>query len=143
GCASDLPALLRAAARDVPAGGVLVGTVVIGTVVIGTVAVGVVVGAVVVVGAEVGLDHLGIGAHGIRGAGGDLPAVVEYQDVVGQAHHHGHPVLHEAHGDPAVDDPADQPGEPFGFLLGQPCRRFVEQEQLGLGGQCQCDRHPF
>src|SRR6185369_17145979 len=40
-------------------------------------------------------DHLGVVAHVIRGAVGDLAAVLEHDDMVGDFHHHGHVVLDE------------------------------------------------
>src|SRR5918994_681884 len=51
---------------------------------------------------EVGLDDLRVVAHLHRLALGDLLAVVEHRDLLGDAHHHLHVVLDEEDRDPLV-----------------------------------------
>ena len=48
---------------------------------------------------EVGRNDLGIGANFGCGAFGELFAVVEYEDVVGEIHHQLHVVFHQNNGD--------------------------------------------
>ena len=58
--------------------------------------------------AQVGFDHPRIGAHLLGRALGDLGAVVEDDDLVGDVHHHLHVVLDEKDGDATIADLEDQ-----------------------------------
>src|SRR4051812_4487950 len=49
-------------------------------------------------GAEVGLDDLGVAAHGVGRAVADLLAVVQHHHAVADVHHHAHVVLDQHHG---------------------------------------------
>ena len=68
------------------------------------------------VAAQIGGDHGGVVADLGGCALGDLLAVVQHDDLVGQAHDHVHLVLDQAHGDTALDDLADQLGQALGLL---------------------------
>ena len=57
----------------------------------------------------------------------DDMAVVEDDDLVGEAHHHGHLVLDEADRDPAPDDLPDELAEGLGLLIGRPGGRLVDR----------------
>ena len=62
--------------------------------------------------AEVGLDHPLVGADLGRRALGDLGAVLQHGDPLGDAHHHLHVVLDQQDGDaPLVADPVHERGE--------------------------------
>ncbi len=86
--------------------------------------------------AEVGADHLGIGAHLLGRAGGDHLAEVEHHHPVGEVHHHAHVVLDQRDGEPPlVAEVEDEAGHVL-LLLGVHARhRLVEQEQLGVERQ--------
>ena len=86
--------------------------------------------------AEVGLDHARVVAHRRRVALGDLLAVVEHRDLLGDAHHDLHVVLDEQDGEaPLVAQALHERGEGIGFLGVHARRGLVEQQQLGVGGQ--------
>ena len=48
--------------------------------------------------AEIGVDHGLVGLHLVRRAVGDLDAVIEHDDAIGQIHHHAHVVLDQRDG---------------------------------------------
>ena len=86
--------------------------------------------------AQVGLDHPGVSADLVRGALGDLLAVVEHRDPVADAHDHPHVVLDEQDRDAQL--PADA-GDEVGHLAGldrvHAGRRLVEQQEARLAGE--------
>src|SRR5437667_419486 len=65
---------------------------------------------------QIGLDHAGIGLHVARRALGDLLAVVEHGDTVGDSHHDAHVVLDEEHGQTKLGDDAPEQGHQRGRL---------------------------
>ena len=82
--------------------------------------------------AEIGADHGRIAADLGRRAVGDLAAIVEHDDVVGDAHDHAHVVLDQQHADAvAVADRDQQLGELGRFARVEAGRRLVEAEQRG------------
>ena len=95
------------------------------------------------VASEIGLDDARILLDLLRRPLGDLAAVVEDGDLLGDAHDHPHLVLDEQDRDAQV---AAQLAEEVGHLerLGRvhPGGRFVEQEQAWLVGQGAGDLQP-
>ena len=73
---------------------------------------------------------------------GDLHAVVEHRDAVGDAHHQAHVVLDQQHRDAAVADLADQLHQVDRLARVHPGGRLVEQQQLRLGGEGPGDLEP-
>src|SRR3990167_659466 len=67
-------------------------------------------------GSQVSVDHQRVAADLGRCALGDLLAVVQHDDLVGQAHDHVHLVLDQAHGLAVVHELADQIGQAHGFF---------------------------
>src|SRR5919112_3844760 len=87
-------------------------------------------------GTEVGFYYLRILAHLGGRSLGDLLAVVEYRNPVGDAHDHPHLVLDKQNGYPAVlPEAPDQIRQARRLLRVHTCRRFVQQKELRLGGQ--------
>ena len=83
---------------------------------------------------RVGAHDVLVGLHLGRRAVGDLPAEVEGDDLVGDAHHHVHVVLDEQHRQVELRaDPAQQLHQRLDFLVVQAAGGLVEQKQLRLG----------
>src|SRR6184192_2792487 len=79
--------------------------------------------------AEIGLDHLRIGADLGGGAIGDLDAHVEYRHPVRDVHHHTHVVLDEDDGrPPLLVDVEDEARHVLLLLVVAATHRLVEQE---------------
>ena len=93
-------------------------------------------GGALVSGAEVGADHLRVGAHLGRRPVGDQPAEVEHGHPVGDAHDQAHVVLDEEDGDlQPLADVADG-GRHLAGLGGVHARhRLVEQQDRGLDAE--------
>src|SRR5581483_3599130 len=93
--------------------------------------------------AEVGLDHALVALDRGGRALGDLLAVIQHSDHVGHAHNHFHVVLDEEDGEAQLAaqlvDELRQLARFNGVHAG---RWFVQQEQLGLGGQGARDLQP-
>ena len=91
---------------------------------------------------QVGGDDLRVVADLGRPALGDLPAELQHDDPVADAHDQPHVVLDEQHGDAGVADLADQVEQRR--LLGrvEPGRRLVQAQQRRLGGQRPGDLQP-
>src|SRR5512141_2929945 len=70
---------------------------------------------------------------------GDLLPVAHHDDLVRDLHDDRHVVLHEQHRDAHVADPRDQPSHFVRFPHVQPCRGFIEQEELRLAGERPAD----
>ena len=86
------------------------------------------------IGAEIGRDHLGIVADGLRRAFGDLDAVVHHHDVVGNFHHHRHVVLDQQDRRAVVSADREQELAQRGaFARVQSGCRLVETEQGRFG----------
>src|SRR5450759_1222705 len=86
---------------------------------------------------QVGLNDLGVGLDLGWGSGRDRDAEVEGHDRVGDVHDEVHVVLDQDHGElELVFDLEEIPGHVFGFLEVHARDRFVEEEQLGVHGQC-------
>ena len=86
---------------------------------------------------KIGLHHLGVLLHLGRRSLRDLAPEVERDHLVGDAHHQAHVVLDQKHGDAQpVADVADQLAERVHFLVIEAARRLVQQQQLGLAGEC-------
>ncbi len=85
-----------------------------------------------VVGAQVGLDHGGVGADFLGRALGDFFAVVEDGDATAYAHHDAHGVLDEQDGDGELAVHALDEGDEFEFLGGvETGGGFVEEQGAG------------
>ncbi len=89
-------------------------------------------------GAEIGRDHIGIGGDVGRRAVGDQAALMQHGDAIAERQHAVDVVLDQQHR-MAVGELADQGAHhlPVGFR--QPGQRLVEQEQAGIGGECDGD----
>src|SRR5436309_347461 len=84
---------------------------------------------------QIGLDHAGIGLHVARRALGDLLAVVEHGDTVGDSHHDAHVVLDEEHGQTKLGDDAPEQGHQRARLrLRHAGGRLVEREIDAVDG---------
>src|SRR5262245_7010400 len=82
---------------------------------------------------EVRLDHLGILLHLSRGAERDRTPVVQGEHPVRDGAHQAHVVLDHQDGDAEeLRDVLDPEGHVLGLLDGEPGRRLVEEQQLGL-----------
>ena len=93
--------------------------------------------------AQVRLDDARVGPHVGGRALGDLLAVVEHGDVLGDAHDDLHVVLDQHDRDAAlVAQLAHERGELIGLLRVHAGRRLVEQQQLRVRGQRPGDLHP-
>ena len=93
--------------------------------------------------AQVGLDDARVGAHLGGLALGDLLAVVEHGDVLGDAHDDLHVVLDQHDRDAAlVAQLVHELRELVGLLRVHAGRRLVEQQQLRVGGQRAGDLDP-
>ena len=93
--------------------------------------------------AEIGGDHLGIVAHFLRRAVGDLRAVVEHDDMIGDLHDDRHVVLDQQdRGLVLVADRVEQRVEIGGFARVEAGRRLVETEQDRIGAHRAGDLEP-
>src|SRR6476620_12513545 len=87
-------------------------------------------------GAEVGADHIRIGAYFLRRAVADLLAVVEHHHAVGDVHHHAHVVLDQHdRGAELVVDVEDEAAHVLLLLDVHAGHRLVEQQHLRLHRQ--------
>src|SRR5688572_758914 len=84
--------------------------------------------------AEVGLHDVGIRAHLLRRALGDLGAEVEHHHPLRQRQEEAHVVLDEQHGDAALGDAADDARQPLELRGREPRGRLVEQDEARLAG---------
>ena len=85
---------------------------------------------------EIGFDHLRIALHFRRRSFGDLHAVIEHGNLVGDAHHDLHVVLDQQ--DRQIEilaHPVDEPGHLRRLVRVHAGRRFIQQQQLRLAGQ--------
>src|SRR6185369_10938667 len=86
--------------------------------------------------AEIGLDHVGIAPDVVGLAVGDLAAVVEHDDAVGDVHHHAHVVLDERdRGAELVVHVEDEARHVLLLLDVHAGHRLVEQQEIGLHRQ--------
>src|SRR5258705_4223175 len=86
--------------------------------------------------AQVGFDHRRVALDLARRPLGDLLAVIEHRDPVGDLHDHAHVVLDQDNGDAEVGhEPTQQMHQGARFPLGHAGRRLVEEQQRGLGGE--------
>src|SRR5216683_3350355 len=93
---------------------------------------------------QVRVDHDLISSHEVGGSVGDLPAVVQRHDPVGDVHHHAHVVLDE--GDRRAElvvDIEDEAGHVLLLLDVHAGHRLVQEQELWLGGQRPCQLHPL
>ena len=89
---------------------------------------------------QVGFDHFRIVADLFRRAVGQRRALVDHDDVVGNAHDQFHVVFDQQHGDVVLfTQHADQRLEVFGFLRVQAGSRFVEHEDPRTGHHAASD----
>src|SRR5215471_1047127 len=85
-------------------------------------------------GAEVRLDHCGVGLDLLRRAGRDRPSEVEDGDAVRHRHDEVHVVLDEQDRDAVVDaQPPDQLREVADLLVVEPSGGLVEEQQTRAG----------
>ena len=93
--------------------------------------------------AEIGGDHLGVVAHRVGRAVGDLDAVVEHDDVVGNLHHHRHVVLDQQDRDVVFVADGEQELVELGALARiEAGGRLVEAEQHRIGAHGAGDLEP-
>ena len=86
--------------------------------------------------AEVGADHVRVGAHLVGRAVADLLAVVEHDHAVGDVHHHAHVVLDQHDGGAElVVDVEDEAAHVLLLLDVHAGHRLVEQQHLRLHRQ--------
>src|ERR1700752_2131699 len=86
--------------------------------------------------AEIGGDNLGARAALVRRAVGDLAAVIEHDDAIGDVHHDAHVVLDQRdRRAELVVDVEDEAAHVFLLLDVHPGHRLIEQQELGLGGE--------
>ena len=85
-------------------------------------------------GAQVGGDDVGVAGDLGGVAVGDQAALVQHGDAVGQSEHAVDVVLDQQHG-VGVGELADQCADHLAVGFGEAGERFVEQQQLGVGGQ--------
>src|SRR5436190_387086 len=93
---------------------------------------------------KVRIDHDLVFPHDLGRAVGDLPAVVQRHDPVGDVHHHAHVVLDE--GDRRAElvvDVEDEAGHVLLLFDVHAGHRLVQQEELRLGGQRPRQLHPL
>ena len=87
-------------------------------------------------GAQIGRDHGRVAGHGGRLAVGDLAAVVEDHDAVGEVHDHADIVLDQGHGGAQLlVGLEDEAGHVLLLLDVHAGHRLVEEQEVGLGGQ--------
>ena len=92
---------------------------------------------------EVRLDHALVRLDLGRRALGDLLAVLEHGEALGDAHHDLHVVLDQQHGQPLLVAHATDERREVGRLLRvHPGRRLVEQQQLRVGRERPRDLEP-
>jgi hypothetical protein len=70
----------------------------------------------------------------LRTAAGEDAPVDHHRDAVGEREHRGHVVLHQDHGETALE-PRQQRHQPVGFLAAGAGHRLVEQDQLRRHGE--------
>src|SRR5688500_18512913 len=86
---------------------------------------------------QVGVQHRLVLAHLLRGAVGDLAAVVQHRHAVGNVHDHAHVVLDEGDGGAELAvHVEDEARHVFLLLDVHPRHGLVEQQQRGLRRQC-------
>src|SRR5262249_33226126 len=86
--------------------------------------------------AEIGVDHVLVGAHFAGRAVANLLAVIEHDHAVGDVHHHAHVVLDEHHrGSVVIVDVEDEAAHVLLLLDVHAGHGLVEQQDLGFGGQ--------
>src|SRR5580704_2305996 len=87
--------------------------------------------------AEIGVDDFGARADLVRRAVGNLAAVVEHDDAVGDVHHDAHIVLDQCdRRAELVVDVEDEAAHVLLLLDIHPRHRLVEQQEFGLHRQC-------
>src|SRR5437867_947388 len=85
---------------------------------------------------QVGIDDGLVGPHLVRGAVGDLAAVVQRHHAAGDVHHHAHVVLDERDGRAEfVVDVEDEAAHVLLLLHVHARHGLVEQEEDGLGSE--------
>src|SRR5262245_13175211 len=87
------------------------------------------------VDAKVGLDDAGVCAHLLGSAFGDLFAVVDHDDAVGDRHDDVHVVLDQNDGEPPRAELPDQADDVRALLAVHSRGGLVEQEHRRLGGE--------
>src|SRR5437867_10759660 len=92
--------------------------------------------------AEVGFDDAWVGADFLRLPFGDLFAVIQDNDPLGDAHDDLHVVLDQQHSDALGADPLHQFHEFALFLRVGARRRLVQQEQFRIVGQSSRNLQP-
>ena len=86
--------------------------------------------------AEIGVDDGRVGADLVRRAVGDLAAIIEHDDAVGDVHHDAHIVLDQCdRRAELVVDVEDEAAHVLLLLDIHPRHRLVEQQELGLHRQ--------
>ena len=94
--------------------------------------------------AEIGGDDVGVGADLVGRAVGDLAAVVEHDDAVGDVHHHAHVVLDQRdRRAELVVDVEDEAAHVLLLLDIHAGHRLVEQQQLRLHRQRAAELDPL
>src|SRR6185436_4770250 len=85
---------------------------------------------------EVGIDDFLVASYLVGRAVGDLAAVIEHHNPVGNVHHHAHVVLdeHQRRAEVVVDV-EDEAAHVLLFLEVHARHRLVEQHQLRLRGE--------
>ena len=86
-------------------------------------------------GAQIGLDHLVVLLYFGGRAFSNLLAVVQHRDAVAQAHNQFHIVLNEQNRSVVVTDAVDQLAQHHFLRRVHARSRFVERDELRVGGQ--------
>src|ERR1019366_10757265 len=94
--------------------------------------------------AKIGFDDRLVAADLIRCPVGDLAAVVEHHDTVGDVHYHAHVMLDQCDGSAELVVHVQDKTAHVLLLLDVHARhRFIEQQQFRLGGQCAGEFDPL
>ena len=89
----------------------------------------------VVLAAEVGVEHRGVGAHLLGGAGHQRRALAQHRHLVAEAHHELHVVLHHQERLAGPVELPDAIGEVGDQRRVDPPGGLVEQQHVGVGDQ--------
>mmetsp|Transcript_833 Transcript_833/g.1141 ORF Transcript_833/g.1141 Transcript_833/m.1141 type:complete len:216 (-) Transcript_833:2320-2967(-) len=93
---------------------------------------------------QIGVDHILVVAHLVRGAVTDLFAVVHNNHAVGQVHDHTHVMFDQGDGGAElIVHIQDKAGHVLFFLDVHACHRLIQQQQLWLCCQRTCQFDPF